>query len=343
MSEQPAFKHWAQTAKKYFVHPETEASAHQSYQLGLKPFWEFGLEESRSKFAASAHKPRGHCLEVTGFKGEVKDIVIPVPHLADGIPTTVYTPEGVPDVPVIIVYFHGGGLVMADKKCYEMCAMTLSKYNKAIVVLPEYRWLPCAQDRLAPFTDCEAVTRWVLANKTTLGGVASSLVGVAGDSAGGQLACSITYSIPETLAFQVLIYPVADIILEGIESMKDFWETPGFCGKDMEAMFEWCQLFEEPSHASNPRVNPSAPRRKGEPALSTSPPTLVLLAQLDPLRDWGISYAGKLRDARVPVELRIVDGCPHVFFSDVEGFPSCSAEGHQIVADFIRGLIQKKQ
>ena len=272
----------------------------------------------------------------------MNDILIPVAHLPDGIAATVYTPEDVPSVPVIIVYFHGGGLVIAEKETYESCAMTLSKYNKAIVVVPEYRWLPCSEDRLAPFTDCEAVTRWVLDNKHSLGGVASSLVGVAGDSAGGQLSCSVTYSLPGRLAFQVLVYPVADIVIEGIESMKDFWVTPGFCGKDMEAMFKWCKLFEEPSHANNPRVNPSAPRGAGDSPLSASPHTLVLLAQLDPLRDWGISYAGKLREAGVPVELRVVEGCAHVFFSDVENNPSCSAEGHRIVAEYIHSLVQTK-
>ena len=261
-----------------------------------------------------------------------------MPHLPGGIPATVYTPEGVPEVPVIIVYFHGGGLVLCDKKAYEMCGMTLAKHNKAIVLIPDYRWLPNTEDRLAPFTDCEAVTRWVLDNRTALGGVASSPVGVAGDSAGGQLSCSVTYAIPERLAFQVLVYPVADTALEGVESVEDFWETPGFCGRDMEAMFLWCGLFDEPSQASNPRVIPSAPRAAGDPPLSASPPTLILLARLDPLRDWGISYAGKLRDAGVQVELRIVEGCPHVFFSFVEDYPSSSAEGHSIVAEWISGL-----
>ena len=263
--------------------------------------------------------------------------MVPVPHLPEGVPATVCIPEGLPEVPVIIIYFHGGGLVLADTKVFEPCLMTLAKYNKAIVIAPDFRWLRNTQDRLAPFTDCEAVARWVLDNKTTLGGVASSPVGVAGDSAGGQLSCSVTYSLPGRLAFQVLVYPVADMVLEGVQSVAEFWDTPGFCGRDMEEMFRWCGLFDEPSQASNPRVNPSAPRAAHDPPLSASPPTLVLLARLDPLRDWGVSYAGKLRDAGVPVELRIVDGCPHVFFSHVEDHPSCSAEGHKVVAEWLGG------
>ncbi|GFS19664.1 AB hydrolase superfamily protein C1039.03-like [Elysia marginata] len=343
MSKPSEFKHWAKAAQKYFVHPETEACAQKFDELGLQPFWKLGLEASRSQCDAVYNKGVQHGLTVTGFQGDIKDILIPAPHLPDGIHAKVYTPKSVQEVPVIIIYFHGGGLVVGDLNMYEMCMMTLAKQNKAIVVVPEYRWLPCQQDRLAPFNDCDAVTRWVLDNKTAVGGVPSSFVGVAGDSAGGQLCCSVTYSIPGRLAFQVLVYPVADIVLEGIESMEDFWETPGFCGKDMEAMFKWCKLFEEPSHANNPRVNPSAPRKANDPPLSASPPTLMLLVQLDPLRDWGISYAGKLREAGVTVELQMVEGAPHISFSDVENYSSTSAEAHKIVAEYIQRLTQVKQ
>ncbi|CAL1529926.1 unnamed protein product [Lymnaea stagnalis] len=96
----------------------------------------------------------------------------------------------------------------------------------------------------------------------------------------------------------------------------------------MKAMFNVYLPF-IPDAASNPRVNPSA-----RVDLEASPPTLIVLAQLDPLRDWGVAYAKKLRDAGVRVEEVIFEGVPHGFFTMLE-FPKNLSKAHDVVAKFV--------
>ena len=226
------------------------------------------------------------------------------------------------------------------KICMPML-MSIVHYTGAILVAPEYRNLPCPEDRFAPFTDCEAAARWVLDNKPAVGGVVDSPVGLSGDSAGGQLCCSVNYSIPNQFAFQVLYYPVTNLEREGYESFEELWSVPAFCGRDMAQLLEWCQLLEEPSQIDNPRVNPSAPRH--DPPLSASPPTLLIIAELDPLRDWGTEYAAKLRDAGVHTEEHVVEGVTHGFTFSVSNFKTCSARAFQTTADFVQQFKPQQQ
>ncbi len=62
---------------------------------------------------------------------------------AGSIPAWIYTPDVAGPFPVV-VYFHGGGWVIADKEVYNGGARGLSKQAQAIVVSVDYRRDPCA-------------------------------------------------------------------------------------------------------------------------------------------------------------------------------------------------------
>ncbi|MHC5731713.1 MAG: alpha/beta hydrolase, partial [Nostoc sp.] len=57
---------------------------------------------------------------------------------------TVYTPDGPGPFPVV-VYFHGGGWVIADRKVYDGGARGIAKEAGAIVVSVDYRRAPEAK------------------------------------------------------------------------------------------------------------------------------------------------------------------------------------------------------
>ncbi len=49
--------------------------------------------------------------------------------------------------------------------------------------------------------------------------------------------------------------------------------------------------------------------------LSGLPPASVVIAEFDPLRDEGLAYAERLREAGVPVALHVYDDQTHAFFT----------------------------
>ena len=66
---------------------------------------------------------------------------IQVPGAAGSMPATVYTPDGTGPFPVVL-YFHGGGWVFADRKVYDGGARGLAKQANAVVVSVDYRLAP---------------------------------------------------------------------------------------------------------------------------------------------------------------------------------------------------------
>ena len=64
------------------------------------------------------------------------DSTIPGP--AGRLPVRIYTPSGSGPFPVV-VYFHGGGWVIADKNVYDGGARGIAKEANAVVVSVDYR------------------------------------------------------------------------------------------------------------------------------------------------------------------------------------------------------------
>lgn len=164
-------------------------------QLGVKPIESRTVEEARTQptpgDAAKAILKAGGKDPVAlmaAMKVSKKDMTYPVSGGTQ--PVRVYTPEnaGSGALPVI-VYYHGGGWVIADLDTYEASAMALAKKANAIVVSVEYRHAP--ENKFpAAHEDAFAAYKWVLANAGQFGGDAAKLA-VAGESAGGNLASTL--------------------------------------------------------------------------------------------------------------------------------------------------------
>ena len=125
-------------------------------------------------------------------------------------PVRIYTPENAGSGPLpIIVYYHGGGWVIADIDTYEASALALATKAKAIVVSVEYRRAPEAKVP-ASHEDAFAGYKWALENAASFGGDPKK-VAVAGESAGGNLAISVAImardqKLQEPLQM-LLVYP----------------------------------------------------------------------------------------------------------------------------------------
>ena len=130
----------------------------------------------------------------------------------------VYWPEsarGIDPVPTIL-FIHGGGHVLGDLDTHDNQARALCRDTESVVVSIEYRLAP--EDPWPAATDdCFAASSWIFENITGFGGDAQA-VGVAGDSAGGNLAAVTAVRSRDAgrnFRAQLLIYPAVDFSFEG--------------------------------------------------------------------------------------------------------------------------------
>jgi acetyl esterase len=134
-------------------------------------------------------------------------------------------------------------------------------------------------------------------------------IGILGDSSGGNLAARVTHALTRegaAPAFQVLIYPMLDATASS-PSYTEFATGYGFTRE--KSLWYFDQYLPPGTDRRSPAVSPLF-----EKDLSGLPPTLVVTAECDPLRDEGERYAADLRRAGVRVETHRYAGMIHGFF-----------------------------
>jgi acetyl esterase len=113
---------------------------------------------------------------------------------------------------------------------------------------------------------------------------------------------------------QLLIYPVLDASMS-TESYRRFADGYGLTRETMS--WFWDQYTGVPG--SGDRFHPLASPAAADD-LSDLPPTHILVAQYDVLRDEAISFAGRLRTAGVATTIEQSDGMLHGFLHLAEAF-----------------------
>ena len=136
-------------------------------------------------------------------------------------------------------------------------------------------------------------------------------IGVAGDSAGGNLAAAALMARDRAgppIAHQLLLYPALDCDFS-TSSYQAFAEGYWLTRQTME--FCWSTYLADKAHAAAPYASPLR-----APSLRDLPPATILVSEYDPLRDEGEAYALRLREAGVEVSYaqleRMVHGCIHM-------------------------------
>jgi acetyl esterase len=227
--------------------------------------------------------------------GSVVNRMIPGP--GGQIPVRIYTPEGSGPFPVV-VYYHGGGWVIANLDTYDASPRAIVNLANTVVVSSHYRQAP-EHKFPAAHQDAFAAYRWVLKNAGSLKGDPSK-VAVMGESAGGNLAASVSMmardSSVQLPVYQVLVYPIAGSDVN----------TPSY-GENANAkplnksMMQW--FFEKylrtPADGKSPMID------LVHADLSGLPSATVITAQIDPLRSEGKELADRLEDAGVESTTRI--------------------------------------
>jgi acetyl esterase len=250
-----------------------------------------------------------------GEMGEVRDVVMPGP--GGEIALRLYDARASRGAGPVVVFYHGGGFVVGSIDTHAGLAAEIARQLDLPVVSVEYRLAPEHKWPAAP-DDAEAAARWIAANGAAFGRDFTRIV-LAGDSAGGNLTLITAAALRDEpaaapLLAQIAIYPVADSH-DGYASYAAFSDGYGLESANM-AYYEQAYA---PDHTHRRR----SPIRDD---LSGLPPTLVVTAALDPLRDQGRAYAGAAIQAGVPVSYREYRGTIHGFCSYRRMIPSAQAD-----------------
>lgn len=238
--------------------------------------------------------------------GEVRDASVHGP--AGDIAVRIYRPASMSGPVPTLVYAHGGGFVFCDLDSHDGLCRSLANLIPAVVVsvayrlAPEHRWPMAAEDVFA-------VTQWAARNSDALGGDASRIV-VGGDSAGGNLAAATALMARDrgapALAAQLLLYPMIAPNFD-TESYRAY--GAGFYNARPALQWYWDQYVPSPADRQHPYASPL----HGD--LRELPPSVVVIAGHDPLRDEGTAFARALSAAGVPTTRLDYEGGIHGFMT----------------------------
>jgi acetyl esterase len=237
---------------------------------------------------------------VPGFEGDPE------------VPVRVYRPKGATEgatavtVPGIVM-IHGGGFVIGSVEAEHAGAALMAMDTGAVVVSVEYRLAP-EHPYPAGLHDCYAALTYLHAEAGALG-VDPERVALVGASAGGGLSAATALFARDrggpAISFQLLAIPELDDRLQ-TGSMQAFVDSPMWNRPLAEQ--SW-RAYLGPLYGTADVPAYAAPARAED--LSGLPPAYISTAENDPLRDEGITYAQRLLQAGVSVELHQFPGTFH--------------------------------
>jgi acetyl esterase len=205
-----------------------------------------------------------------------------------------YAPPAAHSWPVV-VWYHGGGYVLGDLDGYDGVCRQLALDAQAVVVAVDYRLAP-EHPYPAAFDDAWLALRWVASadGARELGAAADTTrLAVAGDSAGAALATSVCLLARDSggpsIAFQALAYPPAAGGHDGdFPSRERHAAGPTLTRATTD-------YFGRLAYGPAAKVTGDL---RGAPlhaaSLAALPPTLLLIAALDPLRDEVVAFGQRL-------------------------------------------------
>ncbi len=247
--------------------------------------------------------------------------------VAPGVKVRIYTPKsGTAPFPVI-VYYHGGGWVIANLDTYDASVRALSEQVGAVVVSVAYRQAPEHKFPTA-HNDSFAAYQWTVLHAAEIKGDPKRIA-VAGESAGGNLACAVSMmardkgvALPK---HQLIVYPIAGYDLNTPSYQANTKTKP--LNKDLMAWF-FKYYLRTPADGKSPMVDLVHANLKGLPAAT------IITDQYDPLMSEGKMLADNLQKAGVAVKYMNYDGVTHEFF----GMAAVVPEAKQAQAFAVEGL-----
>jgi acetyl esterase len=305
---------WGKTIK-----PEMQAVIEKLNSYGDKP-----LETLSAADARKNHTPTDAVMDLA----KQNNITVPAAKVdtmgkdidvnGGKIHLRIYTPKGGSGPYPIIVYYHGGGFVIANLDVYNASAQALAEQVGAVVVAVAYRLAP---ENKFPTAHNDAFTayEWTVKNAVDLKADPAKIA-VVGESAGGNLAANVSIMARDKHIMlpvhQVLVYPITQADMN-TESYKMYEKAKPL----NKAMMGWFteKYLTTMIEAQDPKMSLVNANLKGLPS------TTIITAEIDPLHDDGVILADKLKAAGVKVDSKNYEGVTHDFFGMALLIPEAKA------------------
>ncbi|MEO1648535.1 MAG: alpha/beta hydrolase [Pseudomonadota bacterium] len=301
-----------------FVRPDMKTFLDALAAMGGPTIDEMTLEEARASYVTLHGMADAPARELA----VIKDLTCPGP--AGDIPLRLYDARETRDAGPVITFYHGGGFVIGDLETHHSLCTEIAALMDLPLVAVDYRRAPKAPFPAA-IEDCEAATRWIASSPAELGREATGIITI-GDSAGGNATIVVSQILADKPAnvpvvLQVPIFPLASPV-EDSASYAQFEEGFILCRVSIE--FFDAQYKAE---RSDPRGFPIL----GDHA--SAPPTVLVTASLDPIRDSGRDYGKALIDAGADVTFIEMKGVTHSFCNLRQVVPSTQGDLERVIAE----------
>jgi acetyl esterase len=289
-----------------FIRPDVRQFIDYLDSLNRPKGYEIGAEAARQMMVVSRQ----------AFERPAREIAV-VRDIPGPVPLRLYDAREQREPGPIFLFIHGGGWVIGGLDTHEPFCIDVAIELDVPVVAVDYRLAP-EHPFPAAVEDSIAAAQWVASGPAELGRVPTSLF-MAGDSAGGNLAAVVSAALRDRpaavqVAAQWLIYPASDPTVE-YPSYDEFCEGHLLTKGSMD----W---FED--SYSGPRGDwRYSPLLAGAAGL---PPTFVVTAALDPIRDQGRAYAARCAEAGVETVYLEAAGTVHGFLNLRKGIPSAQED-----------------
>lgn len=192
-----------------------------------------------------------------------------------------------------VLYLHGGGWVRGDAATHDRIVRELAIRSGAAVIFPEYALCPEARYPVA-LEQAYATAQWVITHGSEHG-LDSTRLAVAGDSEGANLAIAVILLALQRKSFQfrqlVAFTPVTDVDF-ATPSYLTFAQGYGLHRDTMQ--WHWDQYVPNPQDRALDTV---CPLRAQDRDLARFPPSLIITAEADVVRDEGEAFSARLRAA----------------------------------------------
>ena len=227
---------------------------------------------------------------------------------ADGVPARLYRPNDRDDLG-LLVFLHGGGWVIGNLDSHDNVCRILANSQRP---RRAERRLPVGAG--APVSRCRStMPSQRHAGRTPTRpslGCSPDRLAIGGDSAGANLAIVVGHLGSVPLRYQLLVYPATDLTCS-FPSFVENADGPQLTAAGMN-WFIGHYLGGTPTSLTDPRVSPHF---ASDEVVAASPPTMMITAEYDPLRDEGDAYAARLASLGVPTSHVRFGGMYHGFFS----------------------------
>ena len=285
------------------LHPQAKAFLDQVNATTKIPFHELGAVKAREVYADRPPQLAPEWVSVFHVEDKLLETAV------GDILVRCYTPVESEELLPVLVFYHGGGMVIGTLDGYDTLCRQLAVQSGCLVVSVDYRLAP--ENKFpAAVEDAYHALAWIVEHAPQLG-ADPERIAIGGDSAGGNLTAVVALLARDhelaDIKCQLLAYPATAAYAD---MPSHFRNAKGYFLERETILWFHSSYIRSDRDRQDFRYAPLI-----ADSLANLPPAMVIVAGYDNLHDEGVAYAERMRASGVDVELLEYEGMFHPFLS----------------------------